>query len=124
MAAPRGIQRHERSVRAWLFTVARNMIIDERRSLRFRNEAYELDGWTPDRVTSDTWESYPILRFSEIPAVDVKLLPGNGNPPLGVGETAQGPTAAAIGNALYDALGVRVRTLPFTQEQIVAAMPA
>jgi CO/xanthine dehydrogenase Mo-binding subunit len=74
-------------------------------------------------VTSDTWESYPILRFSEVPTVDVELLPGNGNPPLGVGETAQGPTAAAIGNALYDALGVRVRTLPFTQEQIVAAMP-
>ena len=74
-------------------------------------------------VTSDTWDSYPILRFSEVPAVDVELLPGHGNPPLGVGETAQGPTAAAIGNALYDALGVRVRTLPLTEEQIVAAMP-
>jgi nicotinate dehydrogenase subunit B len=74
-------------------------------------------------VTSDTWESYPILRFSEVPAVDVELLPGNGNPPLGVGETAQGPTAAAIGNALFDALGVRVRNMPFTAEQIVGAMP-
>ena len=74
-------------------------------------------------VTSDTWDSYPILRFSEVPAVEVELLPGHGNPPLGVGETAQGPTAAAIGNALYDALGVRVRTLPLTAEQIVAAMP-
>jgi CO/xanthine dehydrogenase Mo-binding subunit len=74
-------------------------------------------------VTSDTWESYPILRFSEVPAVDVELLPGDGNPALGVGETAQGPTAAAIGNAIYDAIGVRVRTMPFTPEQIVAAMP-
>jgi nicotinate dehydrogenase subunit B len=74
-------------------------------------------------VTSDTWESYPILRFSEVPAVDVELMPGNGNPSLGVGETAQGPTVAAIGNALNDALGVRVRTLPFSAEQIVAAMP-
>ena len=74
-------------------------------------------------VTSDTWDSYPILRFSEVPAVDVELLPGNGNPSLGVGETAQGPTAAAIGNALYDALGVRVRTLPLTERQILAAMP-
>jgi CO/xanthine dehydrogenase Mo-binding subunit len=74
-------------------------------------------------VTSDTWETYPILRFSEVPAVDVALLPGNGNPALGVGETAQGPTAAAIGNAVYDALGVRVRTLPFTEQNIVAAMP-
>jgi CO/xanthine dehydrogenase Mo-binding subunit len=74
-------------------------------------------------ITSDTWETYPILRFSEVPAVAVELLPGNGNPPLGVGETAQGPTAAAIGNAVFDALGVRVRALPLTEEQIVAAMP-
>ena len=74
-------------------------------------------------VTSDTWEAYPILRFSEVPAVDVELVPGNGNPALGVGETAQGPTAAAIGNAICNALGVRVRTLPFTEENIVAAMP-
>jgi CO/xanthine dehydrogenase Mo-binding subunit len=74
-------------------------------------------------VTSDTWETYPILRFSEVPAVEVEFLPGHGNPSLGVGETAQGPTAAAIGNALYDALGVRVRTLPLTEQQILAAMP-
>ncbi len=74
-------------------------------------------------VTSDTWDSYPILRFSEVPAVDVELVPGQGNPSLGVGETAQGPTAAAIGNALYHALGVRVRTLPLTEQQVLAAMP-
>jgi CO/xanthine dehydrogenase Mo-binding subunit len=74
-------------------------------------------------VTSDTWETYPILRFSEVPTVDVELLDGNGNPPLGVGETAQGPVAAAIGNALCNAIGVRVRTMPFTREQIVAALP-
>jgi nicotinate dehydrogenase subunit B len=74
-------------------------------------------------VTSDTWETYPILRFSEVPTVDVELLDGNGNPPLGVGETAQGPVAAAIGNALRDVIGVRVRTMPFTREQIVAALP-
>ena len=74
-------------------------------------------------VTSDTWESYSILRFSEVPTVDVELLPGDGNPPLGVGEAAQGPTGAAIGNAICDALGVRVRTMPFTREQIVTAMP-
>lgn len=74
-------------------------------------------------VTSDTWESYPILRFSEVPAVDVTLVGDQHDPSLGVGEAAQGPTAAAIGNAIFDALGVRVRTLPFTQENIVAAMP-
>ncbi len=73
-------------------------------------------------VTSDTWESYPILRFSEVPAVDVEFLPGFENPSLGVGECAQGPTAAAIANAVADALGVRVRSLPLTPEQIVAAI--
>ncbi|HTI76638.1 MAG TPA: molybdopterin cofactor-binding domain-containing protein [Mycobacterium sp.] len=73
-------------------------------------------------VTSDTWETYPILRFSEAPAVDVELLPGADHPPLGVGECAQGPTAAAIANAVADALGVRVRALPLTREQIVASM--
>jgi CO/xanthine dehydrogenase Mo-binding subunit len=74
-------------------------------------------------VTSDTWETYPILRFSEVPVVDVELLPDNGNPSLGVGETAHGPTVAAIANAICDAVGVRVRSTPFTPEQIVDAMP-
>jgi len=74
-------------------------------------------------VTSDSFQTYPILRFSEVPAVDVELLPGHANPALGIGEAAQGPTAAAIGNAVYDALGVRVRTLPLTEEHILAAMP-
>jgi nicotinate dehydrogenase subunit B len=74
-------------------------------------------------VTSDTWDTYPILRFSEVPDVDTVLLPDNGNPSLGVGETAQGPTAAAIANAIHDAIGVRVRNMPFTPEQIIAAMP-
>jgi CO/xanthine dehydrogenase Mo-binding subunit len=73
-------------------------------------------------VTSENWESYPILRFSEVPAVEVAFLPSDGNPSLGVGECAQGPTAAAIANAVYDALGIRVRSLPLTAEQIVAAM--
>ena len=73
-------------------------------------------------VVSDTWETYPILRFSEVPAVDVELLPHDGNPSLGVGETAQGPTAGAIANAIHDAIGVRVRSMPFTHDQIVAAM--
>jgi nicotinate dehydrogenase subunit B len=74
-------------------------------------------------VTSNTWESYPILKFSEVPAVEVELLAHNGNPSLGVGEAAQGPTVAAIANALHDALRVRVRELPLTPEHITAAMP-
>ena len=74
-------------------------------------------------VTSDTWETYPILRFSEVPAIEVEFVGGRGNAPLGIGECAQGPTAAAIANAVCDALGVRVRSLPLTAEQLIAAMP-
>lgn len=74
------------------------------------------------RVTSDDWESYPILRFSEAPAVDVVVLDRPDLPSLGAGEAAQGPTAAAIGNAVADALGVRVRDLPITPERVVTAM--
>jgi nicotinate dehydrogenase subunit B len=73
-------------------------------------------------VTSTDWESYPILRFTEVPTVKVDLLADHGNPSLGVGEAAQGPTVAAIANALYDAIGVRVRTLPFTEQNIIDAM--
>jgi CO/xanthine dehydrogenase Mo-binding subunit len=73
-------------------------------------------------VLSDTWETYPILRFSEVPPVDVRVLDRPHEPSLGAGEASQGPTAAAIANALRDALGVRVRQLPLTAENIVAAM--
>lgn len=74
-----------------------------------------------ERVTSDAWERYPVLRFSEVPAVDVHIV-ASSEPSLGAGEASLGPTAAAIGNALFDALGVRVRELPFTAETIAAAM--
>ena len=73
-------------------------------------------------VTSNTWETYPILRFSEVPAIDVEFVAAEGNPALGVGECAQGPTAAAIGNAVCDVLGIRVRSLPLTAEHLIAAM--
>jgi CO/xanthine dehydrogenase Mo-binding subunit len=74
------------------------------------------------RVTSTDWESYPILRFSETPAVEVVLLDRPDLPSVGSGEAAQGPTAAAIGNAVADAVGVRVRDLPITTERVVQAM--
>jgi CO/xanthine dehydrogenase Mo-binding subunit len=74
------------------------------------------------RITSDTWESYPILPFSAVPEVTVEIAPGDGNPSLGAGEAAQGPTAAAIGNALAAAAGVRVRDLPLTPEAVVHAI--
>ena len=75
-------------------------------------------------ITSTDWESYPIARFSQVPRVEVHLLHRPDEPPLGAGEATQGPVPAAIGNALADALGVRVRTLPFTHDNIVAAIDA
>ncbi|MCC6610950.1 MAG: xanthine dehydrogenase family protein molybdopterin-binding subunit [Burkholderiales bacterium] len=74
------------------------------------------------RVTSTSWEEYPILRFSEVPAVDVEILNRPEERAVGAGEAAQGPVAGAIANAVFDALGVRVRDLPITPERIVAAM--
>jgi CO/xanthine dehydrogenase Mo-binding subunit len=74
------------------------------------------------RVTSDTWETYPILRFSHTPRVEVTVLDRPDEPSLGAGEAAQGPTAAAIANAVADAIGVRVRHLPLTADAVVAAL--
>ncbi len=78
--------------------------------------------FTREEVTSASWESYPILRFSEVPAVSVEIMPGADHPPLGAGEAAQGPTAAALANAVHSALGVRVRRMPITRERIISAM--
>jgi nicotinate dehydrogenase subunit B len=75
-------------------------------------------------VTSRTWEDYPILTFTEVPPVDVVLLERRDDVSLGAGEASIGPTAAAIGNALYAATGLRVRSLPLTPASIVAAMDA
>lgn len=75
-------------------------------------------------ITSADWESYPIARFSQVPVVDVHIVHRPDDPPLGAGEATQGPATAAIGNALADALGVRVRTLPFSSDNIVAAIEA
>jgi len=75
-----------------------------------------------ENFTTSSWEDYPILRFSEAPPVQVSIIDAPHEPSLGAGEATQGPTAAAIGNAVFDALGVRVRRLPITPEQIRSAM--
>ncbi|MFL5428289.1 MAG: molybdopterin cofactor-binding domain-containing protein [Myxococcales bacterium] len=78
------------------------------------------EAWRPGALT---WEDYPILKFSEAPPVEVHILE-NQHPSLGAGECTMGPTAAAIANALHDALGVRVRELPLTAENITKAINA
>lgn len=74
------------------------------------------------RITSNSWASYPILRFSEVPEVQVELIPRPDSEPLGAGEAAHGPVTSAIANAVFDALGVRVRDLPITRDSLIAAM--
>jgi nicotinate dehydrogenase subunit B len=73
------------------------------------------------RITSVNWDTYPVLRFTEVPEVAVRIVPATA-PPAGAGEIAQGPVAAAIGNALARATGVRVRDLPLTRDQVIRAI--
>ena len=73
------------------------------------------------RVESNTWETYPILKFSEVPKVEVELINRTDEKSVGAGEATHGPVAAAIGNAVFDALGVRVRSMPLTAEAITKA---
>lgn len=73
------------------------------------------------RVTSVDWETYPILTFLEVPELETVLIDRPGAPYLGAGEAAQGPTAGAIANAVHHAIGVRLRGIPFTPENVRAA---
>ena len=72
-------------------------------------------------ITTRSWEDYPILMFSETPTVTVSLIDQPNEASVGAGEATQGPTAAAIGNAVHDALGIRVRKLPINMKNILAA---
>jgi nicotinate dehydrogenase subunit B len=73
-------------------------------------------------VTSVDWASYPILRFPEVPAIDVILINRPDQPLLGAGEAATAPVAAAVANAVFDATGVRLRTAPFTPARVKATL--
>ncbi len=73
-------------------------------------------------ISSLGWEDYPLLKFSEVPAVEIELIDRPDLAPVGAGEAAQGPVAAAIANAVANALSVRVRSLPLTHERIASAM--
>ncbi len=74
------------------------------------------------RVTSVNWETYPILKFSEVPEIDIVLLNHPDQPALGAGEPSQVTTAAAVANAIFDATGARLRQIPFTPERVKAAL--
>ena len=71
---------------------------------------------------ASTWESYPILTFASAPKIETLLLNRPEQPMLGAGEAAQNPTPAAIANAIYDAVGLRLRDIPFTPAKVLAGL--
>ena len=77
--------------------------------------------WDRDGVTSRDWDSYPVLRFPDVPDIRVVVLDRQSEKAVGAGEAAPGPALAAIANAVHDATGLRVRRLPFTPEALTAA---
>jgi nicotinate dehydrogenase subunit B len=74
------------------------------------------------RVTSLNWASYPILTFPEIPDVDIELIDRPTEKPWGAGEPSAAVVPSAISNAVFDAVGVRLRSVPFTPAKVLAAM--
>jgi CO/xanthine dehydrogenase Mo-binding subunit len=82
---------------------------------------YEQVTFDEGGITSRDWETYPMLRFDNVPEVETVLIDRPGMPSLGPSECMIGPTAAAIANALHDATGLRLRRLPFTPDAIRAA---
>ena len=74
------------------------------------------------RVTSTDWTSYPILTFPDAPEIDVALLSRPDQPLMGAGEAACAPVAAALTNAVYDATGVLLKTVPFTAERVKTSL--
>ncbi|MDO9435517.1 molybdopterin cofactor-binding domain-containing protein [Hydrogenophaga sp.] len=75
-------------------------------------------------VVSQEWGAYPILRFGDLPEIDVLVMPAQGRPPLGAGESGSIPSAAAIANAIFDATGARLRAVPFMPGRVLGALQA
>jgi len=78
--------------------------------------------YEPERISTRSWDDYPILTFEEAPEVEVAVINRPDQPALGAGEAVQGPTAAAIANAVHHAIGVRLRDMPFTRDKVIAAL--
>jgi len=78
--------------------------------------------WTGSDIESVDWSSYPIIRFNEVPKVHTVLIDQPGTPSWGAGEQTPTTIPAAIANAVFDATGVRLRTIPFTPESVKLAL--
>jgi CO/xanthine dehydrogenase Mo-binding subunit len=75
-------------------------------------------------VTTVDWTTYPVIRFPDIPPVEVALLDRPDQPLMGAGEASLSPVGGALANAIFDAAGVRLRTVPFTPARVKAALDA
>ena len=79
-------------------------------------------GHDRQRITMRSWADYPILTFPEVPAIEVHLINRPEERPLGSGEGSQGPTGAAIANAVFHATGARIRDLPYSPKRVLSAL--
>lgn len=81
--------------------------------------------WDHEKITSVDWRTYPILSLStEMPVIDIVLIDRPDEQATGAGETATALIAAAIGNAIFDATGARLRQVPFTPQRVKGALSA
>lgn len=130
MAVELRVEEEVRLVKAWCAMDAGRVINPDGARNQVEGGVIQAASWAlkeqvrfaDGKVASDTWETYPILRFSEIPEIETRILGRQDDPPLGIGEVSQGPTGAAIGNGVARALGMRIRHLPLTRERIMAAL--
>ena len=124
------IEEEVRVTRVWAVSDAGLVINPDGASNQIEGGIIQAASWTlkeavqfaEGRSRSLSWDEYPILRFSEVPEIQIRHILRPHEPSLGVGEVTQGPTAAAIANATARALGVRIRNLPLTRERILAAI--
>ena len=82
---------------------------------------YEEVSWSAQGLLSQDWDSYPVIRFDNIPEMKLVLLEPSDAPSVGAGEATPGPAIAAIANALFDATGLRLRRLPFRPDRVLKA---
>ncbi|MGB5557622.1 MAG: molybdopterin cofactor-binding domain-containing protein [Paracoccaceae bacterium] len=76
--------------------------------------------WDRDGIVSKDWDTYPVIRFDNIPSIDVTVLERGCARSAGAGEASPGPTIAAIANAIFGATGLRMRRMPFTPDMILS----
>ncbi len=115
--------------RAWIVADAGEVVDPDGLTAQLEGGLIQAASWTlleqvtfdSGGITSRDWDSYPILRFNNIPKIETVLMDRSGEPFLGAGEASSGPTGGAIINAIYNAIGLRLRRMPFNPDAIRSA---